>query len=157
MREIQLARDEAERARLWAGRKGAFGAVTRLRPCYMVCDGTVPRTKLPEVLNQVMEVGKKYGLLIGNVFHAGDGNLHPLILFDERDEAEKNTAMKAASEILKICADAGGTISGEHGIGIEKLREMNFIFTEDDLETMRKIKRAMDPKDVLNPGKVIPN
>lgn len=157
VREIQLARDEAERARLWAGRKGAFGAVTRLRPCYMVCDGTVPRTKLPEVLNQVMEVGKKYGLLIGNVFHAGDGNLHPLILFDERDEAEKNTAMKAASEILKICADAGGTISGEHGIGIEKLREMNFIFTEDDLETMRKIKRAMDPKDVLNPGKVIPN
>lgn len=157
VREVQLAKDDKERARLWAGRKGAFGAVTRLRPCYMVCDGTVPRTKLPEVLNRVLEVGDKYGLLIGNVFHAGDGNLHPLILFDERNEEEKKTAMKAASEILKICADAGGTISGEHGIGLEKLREMNFIFTEDDLEAMRQIKRALDPEDILNPGKVIPS
>ena len=156
VREVQLAKDEAERNKLWAGRKGAFGAVTRLRPCYMVCDGTVPRTKLPEVLNQVLKVGEKYGLLIGNVFHAGDGNLHPLILFDERDEQEKKTAVKAASEILKICADAGGTISGEHGIGLEKLKEMNFIFTEDDLEAMRQIKRALDPKEILNPGKVIP-
>ena len=157
VREVQLAKDDKERARLWAGRKGAFGAVTRLRPCYMVCDGTVPRTKLPEVLNRVLEVGDKYGLLIGNVFHAGDGNLHPLILFDERNEEEKKTAMKAASEILKICADAGGTISGEHGIGLEKLREMNFIFTEDDLEAMRQIKKALDPEDILNPGKVIPS
>lgn len=157
VREVQLANDDAERAKLWAGRKGAFGAVTRLRPCYMVCDGTVPRTKLPEVLNKVLKVGEKYGLLIGNVFHAGDGNLHPLILFDERNEEEKKTAIKAASEILMICADAGGTISGEHGIGLEKLREMYFIFSEDDLEAMRQIKRALDPKDVLNPGKVLPS
>ncbi len=157
VREVQLARDDKERARLWAGRKGAFGAVTRLRPCYMVCDGTVPRTKLPAVLNRVLEVGDKYGLLIGNVFHAGDGNLHPLILFDDRNEEEKKTAMEAASEILKICVDAGGTISGEHGIGLEKLREMNFIFTENDLEAMRQIKRALDPEDILNPGKVLPS
>jgi glycolate oxidase len=104
----------------------------------------------------VLEVGKKYELLIGNVFHAGDGNLHPLILFDDRDDEERERAKKAASEILKICADAGGTISGEHGIGIEKLNEMFFIFSESDLESMRHVKRAFDPEGILNPGKVIP-
>lgn len=156
VRDIKLAKDGAERAKLWAGRKGAFGAITRLRPSYMVGDGTVPRTKLPEVLGNVLEVGKKYDLLIGNVFHAGDGNLHPLILFDDRDNEERERAKKAASEILKICADAGGTISGEHGIGIEKLNEMFFIFSESDLESMRHVKRAFDPEGILNPGKVIP-
>jgi len=156
VREIQLAKDDGERAKLWAGRKGAFGAITRLKPSYMVCDGTVPRTKLPEVLSKVLEIGKKYGLLIGNVFHAGDGNLHPLILFDERDDEERERAKKAAAEILKICADAGGTISGEHGIGLEKMKEMFFIFSESDLEAMRQVKRAFDPEDILNPGKVIP-
>jgi glycolate oxidase len=156
VREIHMAKDDAERARLWAGRKGAFGAVSRLRPSYMVCDGTVPRTKLPEVLNRVLAVGKKYNLLIGNVFHAGDGNLHPLILFDERNGKESAAAKAASSEILKICAEAGGTISGEHGIGIEKLHEMSLIFSEADFEAMRKVKRALDPKDILNPGKVIP-
>jgi FAD/FMN-containing dehydrogenase len=134
VREVHIARDAQERARLWAGRKGAFGAITRLRPSYMVCDGTVPRTALPEVLSRVMEVGEKYGLLIGNVFHAGDGNLHPLILFDERDGAELEKVRKASTEILRICAEAGGTISGEHGIGIEKLKEMPFVFSEGDLE-----------------------
>jgi FAD/FMN-containing dehydrogenase len=156
VRDVQLAKDDAERARLWAGRKGAFGAITRLRPSYMVGDGTVPRTKLPEVLSKVLETGKKYDLLIGNVFHAGDGNLHPLILFDERDEEERNKARKAAVEILKICADAGGTISGEHGIGLEKKKEMFYIFSEGDLASMRQVKRAFDPEDILNPGKVIP-
>jgi len=156
VRDVQLAKDDAERAKLWAGRKGAFGAITRLRPSYMVGDGTVPRTKLPEVLSKVMATGKKYDLLIGNVFHAGDGNLHPLILFDERDEEERKRARKAAVEILKICADAGGTISGEHGIGLEKKKEMFFIFSESDLESMRQVKRAFDPEDILNPGKVIP-
>lgn len=156
VRDIQIAKDDAERARLWAGRKGAFGAVSRLRPSYMVCDGTVPRTKLPEVLNKVLQVGEKYDLPIGNVFHAGDGNLHPLILFDERDEKELAAARKASSEILEICVEAGGTISGEHGIGIEKLQEMPLIFSEADFEAMRKVKRAMDPGDILNPGKVIP-
>ncbi len=156
VRRFQVAKDETERARLWAGRKGAFGAVTRLKPSYMVCDGTVPRTKLPDVLNRVMEVGGKYGLLIGNVFHAGDGNLHPLILFDERDEEELAKVRKATSEILRICAEAGGTISGEHGIGIEKLQEMPLIFSEADLEVMRRVKRAFDPEGIFNPGKVVP-
>jgi glycolate oxidase len=156
VRDIQEAKDDAERARLWAGRKGAFGAVTRLKPSYMVCDGTVPRTKLPEVLRKVLETGKKNDVLIGNVFHAGDGNLHPLILFDERNKDELERVHKVTSEILKICADAGGTISGEHGIGIEKLKEMTFVFTESDLEAMRRVKRAFDPENILNPGKVIP-
>jgi glycolate oxidase len=156
VRDIQEAKDDAERARLWAGRKGAFGAVTRLKPSYMVCDGTVPRTKLPEVLRKVLETGKKNDVLIGNVFHAGDGNLHPLILFDERNKDELERVHKVTSEILKICADAGGTISGEHGIGIEKLKEMKFVFTESDLEAMRRVKRAFDPENILNPGKVIP-
>jgi len=156
VREIQLAKDNVERERLWAGRKGAFGAVARLRPSYMVCDGTVPRTKLPEVLSRVLEIGKKYGVLIGNVFHAGDGNLHPLILFDERDKDELERVRKAASEILNICADAGGTISGEHGIGLEKIKEMTLIFSEADLGAMRQVKRAFDPADILNPGKILP-
>lgn len=157
VREVRLAKSDAERAELWAGRKGAFGAVARLRPSYLVCDGTVPRTKLPEVLKRVMEVGKKYELPIGNVFHAGDGNLHPLILFDERNKEELARVYKAGTEILKICADAGGTISGEHGIGTEKLKEMSFVFTEDDIELMRQIKNAFDPSNIINPGKVVPS
>lgn len=156
VREVRLAKDDQERAELWAGRKGAFGAVARLAPNYLVCDGTVPRTKLPEVLKKVMEVGKKYDLPIGNVFHAGDGNLHPLILFDERNPEELERVHKAGSEILKICADVGGTISGEHGIGTEKLKEMSYVFSEGDFQLMRQIKKAFDPEDILNPGKVIP-
>jgi len=150
------AKDPAERAELWAGRRGAFGAVARLRPSYLVCDGTVPRTKLPEALTAVKQIGQKYNLSIGNVFHAGDGNLHPLILFDDRDARELERVHKAGSEILKICVDLGGTISGEHGIGTEKLVEMSLIFREADLEIMRNIKAAMDPKMICNPGKLIP-
>lgn len=156
VREIRVAKDDAERAQLWAGRKGAFGAVARLRPSYLVCDGTVPRTKLPEVLSRVLEVGKKYDLPVGNVFHAGDGNLHPLILFDERDSQELKRVRKAGTEILKICADAGGTISGEHGIGIEKIKETSFIFSQSDIEFMRGVKKVFDPKGLWNPGKILP-
>jgi len=156
VRGIQLAKDDDERAKLWAGRKGAFGAVARLRPSYLCCDGTVPRTKLPEALSRVMEVSAKYDVPIGNVFHAGDGNLHPLIMFDDRDADEKERVLKAGSEILQICADLGGTISGEHGIGLEKLNETYFIFGDQDLEFQRRIKNTFDPHDVLNPGKVIP-
>ena len=155
-REVKAARTEAERAQLWAGRKGAFGAIARLRPNYLVCDGTVPRTRLPEVLTKVMEVGKKYDLVIANVFHAGDGNLHPLILFDERNEEELRKVRLAGSEILKLCAKAGGTISGEHGIGTEKMKEMFLVFTPRDVEAMRKVKKAFDPEDVYNPGKLLP-
>ena len=150
------AKDADERAELWAGRRGAFGAVARLRPSYLVCDGTVPRTKLPEVLAAVKEIGKKYNLPIGNVFHAGDGNLHPLILFDDRDPEELARVHKAGREILKVCADLGGTISGEHGIGTEKLAEMSLVFRDSDIEMMQGIKSAIDPKGVCNPGKVIP-
>jgi len=150
------AKDANERAELWAGRRGAFGAVARLRPSYLVCDGTVPRTKLPEALVAVKRIAEKYKLSIGNVFHAGDGNLHPLILFDDRDHAELERVHKAGSEILKVCADLGGTISGEHGIGTEKLAEMSLVFRESDVETMRGIKAALDPKGLCNPGKLIP-
>ncbi len=156
VREVKAAADAAQRAALWAGRKGAFGAVSRLRPNYMVCDGTVPRTMLPRVLDQVTEIGRKYNLEIGNVFHAGDGNLHPLILFDARDKEETGRVMAAASEILRACADAGGTISGEHGIGLEKLKEMEFIFSPQDMAFMGDIKKALDPQGIVNPGKVLP-
>ncbi|MCK5554250.1 MAG: FAD-binding oxidoreductase, partial [Deltaproteobacteria bacterium] len=156
VREVKAAKNEEERAQLWAGRKGAFGAISRLRPSYVVCDGTVPRTKLPEILRKVMEVGKKYDLAIANVFHAGDGNLHPLILFDERDEEELSKVHAAGTEILKLCVDAGGTISGEHGIGTEKIKEMSFVFTPRDMAAMKKVKIAFDPTDIYNPGKVIP-
>ena len=156
VREFKIARDDAEREVLWTGRKGAFGAVGRVRPSYICCDGTVPRTKLPEALSRVMEAGEKYNLPIGNVFHAGDGNLHPLIMFDERDPDELERVHKLGSEILKICADLGGTISGEHGVGLEKLKETHFIFCETDLEFERRIKKTFDPTDILNPGKLIP-
>ncbi len=119
---VRRAKDNAERAELWAGRRGAFGAVARLRPSYLVCDGTVPRTKLPDALRAVKEVSKKYGLPIGNVFHAGDGNLHPLILFDGRNPEELEKVHKAGAEILEAVARLGGTISGEHGIGTEKIK-----------------------------------
>ncbi len=156
VREVKLAKDEAERATLWAGRKGAFGAVGQVRPSYLCCDGTVPRTKLPEVLNKVIAIGEKYDLPIGNVFHAGDGNLHPLIMFDERDEEEKERVLKASTEILKACADAGGTISGEHGVGLEKLRETAYIFCDKDLSFEKSIKEAFDFNNIINPGKMIP-
>ncbi len=156
VREVRVAKTEAEREQIWAGRKGAFGAVGRLRPNYLVNDPTVPRTRLPEALAQVVEIGKKYNLPIANVFHAGDGNLHPLILFDERDKDELDRVHKAAFEIMKICVDMGGTISGEHGIGVEKLKGMPLIFSPADLAAMRNVKKAFDPENVYNPGKLIP-
>ena len=155
-REVRVARDDAERAALWAGRRGAFGAVARITPSYLVCDGSVPRTQLPKILKKVAEVGRKYDLRIPNVFHAGDGNLHPLILFDWRDAEQKARVMKAGMEILELCVEVGGTISGEHGVGIEKMDAMRLVFTERELEAQRKIKRAFDPKDLANPGKIFP-
>ena len=156
VREVKMATSEAERMKLWAGRKGAFGAVARLRPNYLVCDGTVPRTKLPGVLKKVLEIGRKYELEIGNVFHAGDGNLHPLILFDARNEDELRRVHLAGAEILKACAEAGGTISGEHGVGTEKIGGMALVFSPDDMEAMRRMKMAFDPDGTCNPGKVLP-
>ena len=155
-REVRVARDEAERAALWAGRRGAFGAVARITPSYLVCDGSVPRTALPAVLRKVAEVSKRYDLRIPNVFHAGDGNLHPLILFDWRDAEQKSRVMKAGMEILSLCVEMGGTISGEHGVGIEKMDAMRLVFSDADLEAQRKVKRAFDPRDLANPGKIFP-
>jgi glycolate oxidase len=156
VREVKMATSEAEQAKLWAGRKGALGALARLRPNYLLEDGTVPRTKLPGVLKQVVEIGKEHNLQIGIFLHAGDGNLHPTILFDGRNEEERQRVLLAGTEILKACVDAGGTISGEHGIGVEKIHEMPLLFSQQAFESMRHVKEAFDPHDLLNPGKVIP-
>lgn len=157
VREIRVANDQAERDVIWAARKGAFGAVGRLRPNYLVNDGTVPRTKLPETLAKVIAIGEKYNLPIANVFHAGDGNLHPLILFDERDEDEFARVHKVANEIMEVCVEMGGTISGEHGIGVEKLKGMSMVFSDKDLITMNQVKAAFDPVERFNPGKALPD
>jgi FAD/FMN-containing dehydrogenase len=151
-----VAKDEAERAMLWAGRRGAFGAVARITPSYLVCDGTVPRTALPTVLRKVAEVSRKYNLQIPNVFHAGDGNLHPLILFDWRDAEQKARVMKAGMEILELCVEVGGTISGEHGVGLEKIEAMRLVFSEADIRSQVRVKQAFDPKNLANPGKMFP-
>jgi FAD/FMN-containing dehydrogenase len=155
-RDIQEAKNNDERDRLWQGRRGAFGAVARLAPNYLVNDATVPRTKLPEALAKVAEITKNYNCEHGNVFHAGDGNLHPLLLFDSRDTDQLHRVEKAGWEIMEACVKLGGTISGEHGIGLEKQEAMRLVFSEDDFKAQRALKRAFDPDNVLNPGKVIP-
>ena len=156
VREVKMATSEAEQAKLWAGRKGALGALARLRPNYLLEDGTVPRTELPGVLKRVVEIGEKHKLQIGIFLHAGDGNLHPTILFDATHEEERQRVLRAGTEILKACVDVGGTISGEHGIGVEKIHEMSLLFSQEEFESMRHVKEAFDPQDLLNPGKVIP-
>jgi glycolate oxidase len=155
-REVRVAKDDAERAALWAGRRGAFGAVARITPSYLVCDGTVPRTALPQVLRKVAEVSKKYDLQIPNVFHAGDGNLHPLILFDWRDAEQKARVMKAGMEILELCVEVGGTISGEHGVGLEKIDAMHLVHGESEIRAQLRVKKAFDPANLANPGKMFP-
>jgi glycolate oxidase subunit GlcD len=155
-REIKEAKDDRQRDRLWEGRRGAFGAVARLAPNYLVNDCTVPRTKLPEALAAVAQIAEKYRFAHGNVFHAGDGNLHPLLLFDSRDAQQLDRVEKAGWEIMQTCVKLGGTISGEHGIGREKLEAMRMIFSEEDLAVQRALKKAFDPRNILNPGKVIP-
>ena len=155
-RSVREAKDAAERDLLWAGRRGAFGAVARLAPNYLVNDCTVPRSKLPEALTRVAEIVKKHRLVVGNVFHAGDGNLHPLVLFDSRDQDQVARVHKAGQQIMEACVELGGTISGEHGIGAEKSEAMRLVFSEDALEFQRAIKRAFDPVGLLNPDKIIP-
>lgn len=155
-REIREAGDDGERNRLWEGRRGAFGAIARIAPGYLVNDCTVPRTRLPEALDRVEEIAKKYDFRHGNVFHAGDGNLHPLLFFDSRDPEQLSMVKKAGQEIMEACVELGGTISGEHGIGVEKIEAMRIIYSENDLDVHRALKSAFDPKNLLNPGKVIP-
>ena len=155
-REVRTARDEAERALLWKGRKSAFGAYGRVSPAYMVMDGVIPRTKLPYVLRRVNEIVAAHGLRVGNVFHAGDGNLHPNILYDPRVPGAEARVVEAGAEIMKVCAEVGGSISGEHGIGLEKADFMPFIFSAADLAVMQRLKNAFNPTGLCNPGKVFP-
>jgi glycolate oxidase len=155
-REVRLAHDARERELLWKGRKNAFGAVGRLSPSYYVQDGVIPRTKLPEMLRHIEEVGRRYGFQIGNIFHAGDGNLHPIILFDQRDRAQYQRAVAASGEIMRHCVEAGGALTGEHGIGMEKNELMPLMFTEADLQLMMRMRAAFNPQGSLNPGKLFP-
>ena len=155
-REVRSAADEAERQLLWKGRKSAFGAYGRVSPAYMVMDGVIPRTRLPYVLGRVNEIVAAHGLRVGNVFHAGDGNLHPNILYDPRKPGEEARVVEAGAQIMKVCAEVGGSISGEHGIGLEKSDFMPFIFSPADLAFMHKVKIAFNPTGLCNPGKVFP-
>ncbi len=155
-REVRLAQDDAERQLLWKGRKGAFGALGLIAPNYYVQDGVVPRGKLPEIMARVAEIAARYGLIIANVFHAGDGNLHPNILFDMRKPGELDQVIKAGEEILKACVAVGGSITGEHGIGLEKKAYIGLLFNEHDLEAMARVRRAFDGTGRFNPGKLFP-
>jgi glycolate oxidase len=154
--EIRLARDDDERARIWKGRKAAFAAMGRVSPNYYVQDGVVPRTRLPEVLARIKALERRSGLAIGNVFHAGDGNLHPLICYDARVPGQTEQAAAAAAEILEYCVDAGGSITGEHGVGADKRCSMPKMFTPDDLAAMALVRAALDPAGLCNPGKILP-
>jgi glycolate oxidase len=154
--EIRTARDPAERERLWAARKGVLGALGRLAPNYYLVDGTVPRTKLLEVLSAIGEIGESVDLPIANLLHAGDGNLHPAVLFDERDPDELRRALHAGGEILKLCVASGGVLSGEHGIGLEKQEYMPLMFTDDDMLAMAGLADAFETRGMFNPGKIFP-
>jgi glycolate oxidase subunit GlcD len=153
---VEVARDEGERQRFWRARKGAFGAMGRLAPDLYVHDAVVPRAKLPEILERVCAIGDRHRLRLSNVFHAGDGNLHPNISFDRRDPEELARVMRAGEEILRACVEAGGVISGEHGIGTEKREYMRLVFSDEDLEAMLRLRLAFDPDRVCNPGKIFP-
>jgi glycolate oxidase len=155
-REVKLARDEAERQRLWKGRKGAFGAMGALAPNYYVNDGVVPRSQLPEIMRRITQISKEFKLRIANVFHAGDGNLHPNILFDMRTPGELERVIEAGAAILNACVELGGSITGEHGVGIEKKAYIGLLFDDNDLEAMRRVRKALDPDGRFNPAKLFP-
>ena len=154
--EIQIAKTNEQRARFWQGRKAAFAAMGRVSPSYYVQDGVIPRTKLPEVLSRIAALSERSGLKIGNVFHAGDGNLHPLVCYDERIPGQADLAQDVASEILTYCLDAGGSITGEHGVGADKAKHLPKMFNDSDLDTMQLVRCAFDPGYICNPGKVFP-
>jgi glycolate oxidase len=153
---LRASRDEAERLAFWAGRKAAFPAVGRMAPDYLCMDGTIPRRRLPEVLAKMAEWSTQYGLPVANVFHAGDGNLHPLILYDANIPGELDKAEAFGADILKLCVEVGGALTGEHGVGVEKRDLMDFMFEEPDLIQMERVKCAFDPSHQLNPGKMFP-
>ena len=154
---LREAQTPAERELLWAGRKGAIGALGRIKPNYYLHDGVVPRSRLPQVLSAVGEIGEHYKLPVANVFHAGDGNLHPNILFDMRDRDVLHQVESAGEEMLRAVVELGGALSGEHGIGLEKSAFMPWIYSEDDLGAMHRVKDIFDPKGTMNPGKIFPD
>jgi glycolate oxidase subunit GlcD len=156
-REVRKANSAEERMALWKGRKSAFGAMGRIAPDLLVQDATVPRTKLPAVLATIAEIGQRHGITVANVFHAGDGNLHPNIVYDLRDEDERRRVEAASKEIMQACVDVGGTITGEHGVGIDKRRYMHLVFSESEIEAMHGVRRVFDPGELCNPGKVLPD
>src|SRR3954451_17626651 len=154
--EIRVAADEAERALIWKGRKSAFAAVGRISPDYIVQDGVIPRTALPEVLRRIGALAQDHGIRVANVFHAGDGNLHPLVLFDDAVPGEADRAEEGSGAIIDLCIEYGGSITGEHGVGMDKAKYMPRMFTDDDLDTMQLVRCAFDPGGLANPGKVFP-
>ncbi len=155
-REVRIAQSAVERALLWKGRKNAFGAIGRVSPTYYVQDGVVPRTQISRTLRAIGEIADKYGLSISNIFHAGDGNMHPIIPFDARKEGDLKRAQLAGEEILRFCISVGGSITGEHGVGMEKMELMKDQFSDDTLELIKRFKTLFDPQCLLNPGKVLP-
>jgi glycolate oxidase len=155
--EVRFARSDEERLKLWEGRKKAFGAYGRLSPSFFVMDGVVPRTKLAEVIRRANAIVEKAGLRVGHVFHAGDGNLHPNILYDRYEPGEEERAIEAAGEIEKICVEVGGSVTGEHGIGFEKREFMPLMFSPEDIRAMERLRGIFDPEGICNPGKVFPS
>jgi len=156
-RRVEVGRTAEEREKLWSARRSAFGATARISPAMLVNDATVPRTKLPEVLRRIQEIEKRSGLRIAKVFHAGDGNLHSNILFERGNAEQFERAETATEEIFRVCAEAGGTITGEHGVGAEKVRFMSLLYSPADIEAQRKLKLVFDPQGLANPGKVLPD
>jgi glycolate oxidase len=154
--EQRLAESEVERGLVWKGRKAAFAAMGRVSPNYIVQDGVIPRTALPKVLEQMREMSERTGLRIANVFHAGDGNLHPMVLYDGSVDGEEDRALILSYDILRMCVDAGGSITGEHGVGREKQCVMSYMFREPDLAVMQRVRRAFDPEGIANPEKLFP-
>jgi len=154
--QVRTARDDAERLKFWAGRKAAFPAVGRLSPDYYCMDGTIPRKRLPEVLKRIAELSAEYQLPVANVFHAGDGNLHPLILYDANKPGELERTEEFGGKILELCIAVGGTITGEHGVGVEKIGQMCVQFAPQELAQFHAVKHAFDPQGLLNPGKAVP-
>lgn len=155
-REVRLAATPEDRARLWIARKKGIGAAGRLAPSIVTQDGVIPRSKLPEVLAEIAEISRKYGIRICNIFHAGDGNLHPCVLFDERDTDELQRVVKAGDEILRLCVRVGGSITGEHGIGMEKINAMPLLFSEADIALMERVRGVFNTNALCNPGKLFP-
>jgi glycolate oxidase len=154
--EMRVATDPVDRALIWKGRKSAFAAVGRISPDYIVQDGVIPRTALPEVLRAIADLSTSSGVRVANVFHAGDGNLHPLVLFDDSIEGAGRAAEEVSGAILDLCISHGGSITGEHGVGIDKAAYMPRMFSDEDLDTMQLVRCAFDPDGVANPGKVFP-